>query len=142
MRGLITSVMKGFITLELICRSGPTLLRRTGDQKGISPTYCHHHFGDDPLHHPVLPHRRLGLGGGVGQMPLVASHADADADRRPVSWGPVTQPGWWTPSIRRLVSHRRQPSTVAAGYGSPPEIAGRTGAGVGFDVLTRPPAAR
>ena len=31
MRGLITPVMKGFITLELICRSRPALLRTKGD---------------------------------------------------------------------------------------------------------------
>jgi len=66
MRGLITPVMKGFITSELSCRLTLTQLRRKGDQKGISPARCHHHFGDDPHHHLVLPHRRLGPGGGVG----------------------------------------------------------------------------
>jgi hypothetical protein len=40
----------------------------------------------------------------------------------------------------RLVSHRRRQSTVAAEYGSPPEVAGNAGAGVGLYVLTRPTA--
>ena len=40
----------------------------------------------------------------------------------------------------RLVSHRRRQSTVAAEYGSPPEVAGNAGAGVGLYVLTRPMA--
>jgi hypothetical protein len=67
-------------------------------------------------------------------MPLVASHVDARTLGVMESSSPTRL---WTPSIRRLVSHRRQPSTVAAEYGSPPEIAGRTDAGVGLDVLTR-----
>ena len=41
---------------------------------------------------------------------------------------------------RRLVSHRRRQSMVAAEYGSPPEIAGHAGAGVGLYVLARPVA--
>jgi hypothetical protein len=45
----------------------------------------------------------------------------------------------WPPP--RSVSHRDQPSKVTAEYGSPPEIAGHAGAGVGLYVLVRPPAA-
>ena len=37
-----------------------------------------------------------------------------------------------TPFGARLVSRRRWPSIVAAEYGSPPEIAGHAGAGVGL----------
>ena len=40
----------------------------------------------------------------------------------------------------RLLSHRRRQSMVAAEYGSPPEIAGHAGAGVGLYVLARPMA--
>jgi hypothetical protein len=40
----------------------------------------------------------------------------------------------------RLVSLRRWPSMVAAEYGTPPEIAGNAGAGVGLYVLTWPMA--
>jgi hypothetical protein len=41
---------------------------------------------------------------------------------------------------RRLVSHRRRHSMVAAEYDSPPEIAGHAGAGVGLYFLARPVA--
>jgi hypothetical protein len=40
----------------------------------------------------------------------------------------------------RLASHRRRLSMVAAEYGSPPEIAGHAGAGVGLYILARPMA--
>jgi hypothetical protein len=40
----------------------------------------------------------------------------------------------------RLVSHRRRQSMVAAEYGSPPEIAGHAGTGVGLYFLARPVA--
>ena len=39
-----------------------------------------------------------------------------------------------------LVSHRRRLSIAAAEYGSPPEIAGHAGAGVGLYILARPVA--
>jgi len=45
-----------------------------------------------------------------------------------------------TPFGARLVSHCRRQSMVAAEYGSPPEVAGNAGAGVGLYVLTRPMA--
>ena len=140
MRGLITPVMKGFITLELNCQSRPALLRTKGDQKGIPPAHCHHHFGDDPDHHPVvLPHRRLGLGGGVSHMPLVASHADIR-----------TLGVMGTSNPTRLVD----PFHLSAGVTPAPALNGRcgirldpggrrhAGTGVGLDVLTRPLAAR
>ena len=45
-----------------------------------------------------------------------------------------------TPFGARLVSRRCWPSMVAAEYGSPPEIAGHAGAGVGLYFLARPVA--
>jgi hypothetical protein len=46
------------------------------------------------------------------------------------------------PSFRRLVSHRLQPSIVAAEYGSPPEVAaGKPAPGSAFMILARPLAA-
>jgi hypothetical protein len=48
MRGFITPVMKGFITLELICPSGYAQQPRNGDEKDISPAHCLHHLGDEP----------------------------------------------------------------------------------------------
>ena len=55
--------------------------------------------------------------------------------------GAGTATGLRTPSIRRLVSHHRQPSNVAAEYGSPPEVAGTPAPGSAFMILARPLAA-
>jgi hypothetical protein len=76
-----------------------------------------HHCDHEPLHHL---HPRDGLidVGQVWRTTQVINDADAV----------------------RLVSHRRRQSTVAAEYGSPPEVAGNAGAGVGLYVLTRPTA--
>jgi hypothetical protein len=53
MGGFITSVMKGFITLELTCPSVAPQQRQKGDGIGLSPGHCLHHFGDEGTHHFV-----------------------------------------------------------------------------------------
>jgi hypothetical protein len=51
MRGFITSVMKGFITLEPAYPSAAARQRRKGDWIGLSPGHCLHHFDDEGTHH-------------------------------------------------------------------------------------------
>jgi hypothetical protein len=46
--------------------------------------------------------------------------------------GAGTTTGLRIRSIRRLVSHHRQPSNVAPEYGSPPEVAGTPAPGSAF----------
>src|SRR5665647_3287014 len=51
MQGFITLMMKGFITLEPTCPSAAAQQRQNGNEIGVSPGHCLHHFDDAGVHH-------------------------------------------------------------------------------------------
>ena len=67
----------------------------------------------------------------LGQTLALVGLADAVRSSAQKKW-PRIATGLFSPSTRRMVSHRLQPSIVAAEYGSPPEAAGMPAPGSAF----------